>query len=272
MADRSDAATTAAEPEDERPVKRQAIQSVESGVDILRALMTSDGNLALRDVAARSGMSRSQTHRYLLAYVNTGLVEQDAETGRYGLGPLALRLGLAALMRTDAVAVTTRVMTDLVDRTGCTAFITVWSDRGPVVIRWYDGAIPVFASIRVGSAVPVLSSAAGHCFLAFLPPQLTKPIVDKELRQSGRTGRGELKSIEALAEAVRSNGYSRISNTMMPGLCAIAAPVFNSQGNIELAIGLAGKEGDRLSRDEGLLSELRQAAEAASEALGYTSG
>lgn len=256
--------------EDAPPAKRQAIQSVESGVEILKALMSSESNIALREVSALSGMSRSQAHRYLLAYVNAGLVQQDAATGRYGLGPLALKLGLAALMRTDAVATASAHMTDLVDRTGCTGLITVWSDRGPVVIRWYDGLVPVVASIRVGSAVPVLTSAAGQCFLAFLPPQLTQACVDSELRQTGKPGKTELQAVETLRTEVRSKGHSVISNTMMPGLCAVAAPVFNCQGSVAVVLGLAGKEGDRLSQDPSLRHALFETATAASEALGHT--
>lgn len=256
--------------EEHPPIKRQAIQSVESGVEILKVLMAADNNLALRDVSAHSGMSRSQAYRYLLAYANTGLVQQDAATGRYGLGPLALRLGLAALTRTDAVSIASSLMADLVDHTGCTGLVTVWSERGPVVIRWFDGAVPVVASIRVGSAVPVLTSAAGQCYLAYLPASLTQPLVERELRQSGTTPRKEQEKIADLKSQVRQNGHSLISNTMMPGLCATAAPVFNCQGSIELVVGLAGKDGDRLSRDASVRTALTDTAAAASEALGFT--
>src|SRR3546814_7852931 len=43
-----------------------------------------EGPQRLRDIAAVSELSRSQAHRYLLSYVNTGMVRQDSESGQIG--------------------------------------------------------------------------------------------------------------------------------------------------------------------------------------------
>ena len=251
------------------PVRRQAIQSVEAGVEILRALMVNGGSMALRDVAAASGMSRSQTHRYLLAYVNAGLVQQDPTTTRYGLGSLALQLGLAALARTDFVATANRSMVSLVERTGCTGIISVWSDLGPVVIRWYDGLVPIVASIRVGSVVPILRSAAGQCFLAFLPPQVTKASVAREVRRASLSRTEAARSVADIQTSVRSRGYASIADTMLPGLAAVGAPMFDCQGGAVAVLGLVGADGDFPSRHPGFTAALLETAEAASAALGY---
>ena len=75
---------------------RKAIQSVEIGVRVLRALMDCPRDGAhLREVAEKSGLSRSQAHRYLLSFVNTGVVEQQVgvavavDVGGGKLGDLA---------------------------------------------------------------------------------------------------------------------------------------------------------------------------------------
>lgn len=249
--------------------KRQAIQSVEIGVGILRALMSRDTPLALREVAAIAGMSRSQTHRYLVSYTNTGFVEQDPVTGLYSLGPFSLTLGLAALSRTDAIAASETHLGDLLARKRVTGLIAVWSHRGPVVIRWYDGLVPIVASIRVGSIVPVMKSAAGQCFLAFLPSHVTKELIDREMRQSGETGKEAWRKVEALRDRVRIQGYASISGTMLPGLSALAAPVFDSQGAPVAMLGLVGIDGDAVTSDPEMTKDLMSTASLASEALGY---
>ncbi|MFC3215417.1 helix-turn-helix domain-containing protein [Novosphingobium panipatense] len=84
--------------------RRKSIQSVEIGARVLLSLLKTDpGGSFLRDVAYHSGLSRSQAHRYLLAFVNAGMVEQDASSGRYSLGTLAVRLGLGAIATLDPV-------------------------------------------------------------------------------------------------------------------------------------------------------------------------
>ena len=59
----------------------KSIRSVEIGIRVLEALIASPKPLALKDVAERSDLSRSQAHRYLSAYVNTGLVKRNERAG-----------------------------------------------------------------------------------------------------------------------------------------------------------------------------------------------
>lgn len=82
--------------------KRRGIQSVGIGLTVLDALARIDGPAQLSAVSQTCGLSLSQTHRYLSSLVGAGMASQDAATGRYDLGPGALRLGLAALSRIDA--------------------------------------------------------------------------------------------------------------------------------------------------------------------------
>src|SRR3546814_2090430 len=86
---------------DDEEAKRKSIQSVEIGVSVLKVLADAEGPQRLRDIAAVSGLSRSQAHRYLLSYANTGMVRQDSESGLYELGPLAITIGLAGLRRSE---------------------------------------------------------------------------------------------------------------------------------------------------------------------------
>ncbi len=98
--------------------KRKSIQSVEIGVRVLLALVETGGGEGafLREVADHSGLSRSQAHRYLLSFVNTGVAEQDERSGRYYLGGLTVRLGLAAMARLDTVRIAAEHLEDLFGR------------------------------------------------------------------------------------------------------------------------------------------------------------
>ena len=81
--------------------KRKSIQSVEIGVRVLLALVETGGDEGafLREVAEHSGLSRSQAHRYLLSFVNTGVAEQHSRAafgrsfGRNENYRLAFRVG-----------------------------------------------------------------------------------------------------------------------------------------------------------------------------------
>jgi DNA-binding IclR family transcriptional regulator len=82
---------------------QRSVQSVEVGGRLLLALADSRSDLSLKDLAARAGLTPSRAHPYLVSFSRLGLVEQRQPTGRYGLGPAALQIGLAALHQLDPI-------------------------------------------------------------------------------------------------------------------------------------------------------------------------
>ena len=100
-----------------------------------------------------------------------GLVVQGADS-RYDFGPLALRLGLAAIQRLDPIQATERALPALVEETGFTALLAVWSNRGPTVVHWQRTG-DLVTSLNLGSVLPVARSSLGRMLLAFLPAGVT---------------------------------------------------------------------------------------------------
>ena len=76
---------------------RRGIKAVEVAGRILDHLARAQRPVALRELAAAGGMSPGKFHRYLTSLLASGLARQDPDTRQYSLGPLAMRLGLAAL-------------------------------------------------------------------------------------------------------------------------------------------------------------------------------
>jgi hypothetical protein len=83
---------------------RRGIQSIEVGLRIVEALTAAMGPQPLKALSQIANIPPSNCHRYLASFVRTGFVIQDTATGRYDLGPLAVRAGLAAIARLDPVA------------------------------------------------------------------------------------------------------------------------------------------------------------------------
>ena len=73
--------------------ERRGIQSIEVGGSLLSALVREGKPMMLKDLAREAGMPVAKAHPYLVSFGKLGLVEQDALTGRYGLGP-----GMPALL------------------------------------------------------------------------------------------------------------------------------------------------------------------------------
>src|SRR5213078_280142 len=161
--------------------KRRGIQSIDTGIRLLEVLEKSDGPLALKELSAKADLHPSGAHRYLASFVRCGLVRQDSDA-RYDFGPLALRLGLASLQRLDPIQATERALPALVDETGFTVLLAVWSNRGPTVVHWQRTG-DLVTSLNLGSLLPVARSSLGRMLLAFLPAGVTAEALAAETKK-----------------------------------------------------------------------------------------
>ena len=226
---------------------RQGIQSIEVGVPLLRVLADHGAPMMLRDLANEAGMPAAKAHRYLVSFVRTGLVTQDRLSGRYDLGHFALDLGLASLARLDAVRVATPVLDALAEEIGETVALAVWGNMGPTIVRWVESRRPVTVNLRTGAVMPLLHSAIGLCFVAFFDSPLPQRQVEEELliNARGEDPRGPVTraQLDALTADARQHGMSRAVGSVIPGINAFSAPVFNHDGKMALAITGLGPAG-----------------------------
>lgn len=220
--------------------ERAGIQSVEVGFSLVDALTRARGPLMLKDLAAAAGMSAAKAHRYLVSFQRIGLVAQDERSSRYDLGPAALKIGLAALSRLDPVRLARSRMPELVERLGHTLAIAVWGNHGPTIVHWEECEQSVTANLRLGDVMPMLASATGRCFAAWLPRELTAPLVEPELERARRARRQDLpltaEALAVLLEEVRTRGTARVLDTLLPGIAAFCVPVFDASGHIVLGL------------------------------------
>ncbi|MCC7272201.1 MAG: IclR family transcriptional regulator [Alphaproteobacteria bacterium] len=267
-------ATRAPAAKDRPARERQGIQSIETGSRLLDALAAAGTWTTLRDLAADAGMSASKAHRYLVSLMKCGLVSQDKATSRYNLGPAALRLGLAALSHRNVVRSAAEAAVDLNQRIDQTVILSVWSERGPVVVAWHDATEVVMCNVSVGSVFPLLRTATGRVFLAFLPRAATASFVERELggvvslipQSRLRT----MADVDRLITEVRIARIGMTQEEFLPGLSAIAAPIFDHQGRIEAAIAMIGVRGTVDHTGPGSMVEvLRATADAVSRELGF---
>lgn len=247
--------------------QRKSIQSVEIGARVLLALLKPDRTESyLREVAESSGLSRSQAHRYLLAFVNTGMVEQNPATGRYALGNLAVRLGLAAMARLDPIRIASEHLEALLLELRTTGLLSVWGDYGPTVIRWIDGGVPLFTSMHTGSNLPLQASSTGMLFLAHCSEELTKARIELE-RTEGIFVEDTV--ISAQVEEARNLGYARTYGTVVPGLSAVSAPIFDSQGRLVATMSVLARSQDSGFFTKSKIDIILKRARIASTAIGW---
>lgn len=272
------------------PDIRQGIQSVEVAGPLLVALAQAAGPQALSALSSAAGMPAAKAHRYLVSLIRVGLVEQDAGTGLYDLGPLALELGLVSLGRMDAVKLADDTMAGLRDATGETVALATWGNFGPTYIRLLQSLRPVTINLRIGSVMPMTYTATGLCFAAFMPEKETQELLRKELAQNRRDKLDAPhlpKEIVPLLEetrrhgmarmighldpaAARTPGTTRTAERLLAGFNAFSAPVFDHDGRMRFALSVVGSAAHVDAAWEGAIAEaMRAHAQQLSRRLGH---
>jgi DNA-binding IclR family transcriptional regulator len=221
-----------------RTKERLGIQSVEVAARILRALAHSGRSLPLRDLAKAAGMHPGKAHRYLVSLTRVELVVQDEMSGHYGIGAAAIELGLVGLHGIDVARTATSMLPGLRDEINETVLLAMWTARGPVVFALEESSRPVFMNIRVGSILPLLTTATGKLFTAFLPKQMTADLVESEMKNAPTRARD---SFDKAIEEARRHGLARVAGDLVPGVNAMAAPLFDHKDQIVGVIGALGR-------------------------------
>ena len=239
------------------PIDRtqRGIQSIEVGGQLLLALVHHGRPMALKDLAREAGMAPGKAHPYLVSFARLGLIAQDDASGSYFLGPLALQLGLISLQQANPVQVATRLIAGLAQQLGHTVAIAVWGTRGATIVRLEESPSAVHVNMRHGTVFSLANTATGRLFAAFQPPAVARERLEAERRgqkadapdapppSAGMPPAVPLptwKAFDAQLAEVRAHGVSRSVGEVVPGINAMAAPVFDHTGAMVLAITAIG--------------------------------
>ncbi|WP_170845037.1 IclR family transcriptional regulator [Chitinasiproducens palmae] len=233
--------SSAQQPDDDADVPKQSgIQSVELGFRLITELMGAREALSLTELARRIGMSPSKARGYLISFVRLGIAQQQQGGGLYDLGPTAIRLGLAAMNRIDALACARAQLPALRAALRETVCLCVWGDHGPVVIDKLEGAGHAPFELRLGTSVPLLSTATGRTFLAWLPEERYAPLLRLTSEASLRQATPEHVALERMIETVRRDGCAVVGDVELPGFASVAVPLLDHRGALIATVNAIG--------------------------------
>lgn len=245
---------------------QRGIRTLDTTGDLLVALVRAARPLILRDLATAAGMPAAKAFTHLVSLVGIGLLSRD-EAGAFSTGPLGLQLGLTALQRQAPERDAEREIARLAAETGLSVATAVLGPLGPTVIRLEESAEPAHISLRAGTVVSLLHTAIGRVFAAHLGDAPLADLLPLEpLRLAGaavETGRdanegagpdrnhGQRKILSNPNESyfadicsrIRQDGLDRALGAPIPGIDALAAPVFDHTGTVRLVVALIGATG-----------------------------
>lgn len=252
---------------------RRGIQSIEIGSVLLQEMAKAVQPIQLKDLAKAAGMTPGKAHPYMVSFLKVGFVTQT-DAGLYELGPLALHLGLTRLRRLDPVREASQVIEDLARDTGQSVALAVWGSLGPTIVRLEEPVQPLHVNLRTGTVMSLANTATGRLFAAYMPSKIVARMLGDKLARFGHvTGQSaniSKKELEKFLAETHKYGLSRTRGQPIPGIAAMCAPVFDSEGHIVLGILVMGPSATFDSNWNGVIAKsLKQCASEVSRRIGH---
>jgi IclR family pca regulon transcriptional regulator len=214
------------------------VQSLQRGLEVIRAFDADARELTLSDVARRTGLSRAASRRFLLTLVDLGYVRTDGRL--FSLSPRVLELGYAYLSSLTLPEVAEPHLEALVAEVRESSSLSVLD--GPDIV--YVARVPVSrimtVAINVGTRFSAYATSMGRVLLAGLPEaELDAYLRDVELQRLSPRTVTSRSALRAELRRVGDQGWAIVDQELEEGLRAVAAPIRDGSGTVMAAINLS---------------------------------
>lgn len=220
---------------DERSRPTDFVQSLQRGLDVIKAFSSEDPKLTLSDIAARTGLTRAAARRFLITLRDLGYVESDGRL--FSLTPRVLELGYSYLSSLPVWEVARPYLERLAAEVNETTSASVLDGTDIVFVARIESKRIMNMTLGVGSRLPAWATAMGRVLLA----GLSDDDLDRYFERvsltplNGHTLTDERKLRRTISKA-RRDGWTIVDQEVEDGVRSVAVPILGAEGHVEAAL------------------------------------
>lgn len=213
---------------------KESSQTLARGLKLLQAVADGGEGVAVRELARAAALPRSIVQRLLHTLEVEGFLEKHPSQVGYRLTIKLWGLGCASIRRLSVRDVARPHLEELARRTSEMTKLGVLDGNEVVYIDRVECPQAVRAYVPIGGRAPAHLAATGKAMLAFLPLDAR----DAMARAAQTSDGGNAKTLLAEFERIRRRGYAINRGEWEQSVGAMAAPVFDAQGEVIASIGI----------------------------------
>ena len=227
-----DADTTA------RTASPQGIDAVEIAGAILQALLRCERPARLKDIETATGIASAKLHRYLVSMIRCGLVRRNG--GRYDFGLLAYQVGQVVTRDNDVVSQIEARLAQFSREIGEVVGVAQWVGNGITFVNWFESSPEFSIRLKPGIQLGITTSATAKLLAAYLPREVTEPLVRSELAERQMPVGEQVARVYGEYARIRARGIANSLGARRSGLNALSVPIFASDGQVVVAVTALG--------------------------------
>jgi DNA-binding IclR family transcriptional regulator len=231
------------------------VRAVDRAIAILQCFSADKPAMSVLEIQRRVALSRPTLYRLLQTLAATGLIKAEGDPQRFRLAHGVMKLAHVWLAGLNKVDVARPILDRLREDTGETAALFVLREEKRICVLELESHHALSIARGVGDTGDITLGASGKAILAFLDEPRRDAILDQITNKARRV------ELAKILESVRSRGYATSHGEVFVGAVALAAPIFNHNGEVAGCLGVFGPKAR--VRDADLAHFARQVVEAA---------
>jgi DNA-binding IclR family transcriptional regulator len=217
------------------------VPAVDRAVRILLMLSTEGQGMTLAEIVSATGWHKSSIHKILMTLARHGFLERDEATRRYVLGIQLAHCGKAVLKNLQVNHSAKLFLRELSDFSGETANLAVLRGSKMVIVDVVEPPAPLRVTPPIGTIDPATIKSYGKAALAWLPEdQIDAMIRIEGLPVTTKNSNADVTFFKDELARVRAQGYAIDVEEVQEGVCAVSAPLFNSERQVLGALSIIG--------------------------------
>jgi IclR family pca regulon transcriptional regulator len=214
---------------------RDFVQSLARGLAVLTAFDARHPTLGLAGIATRTGLSRAAVRRLMLTLQHLGYVRPHGR--EYALSPRVLELGFGCLGSLQLTDLALPLVEQLAQRVNHSCSMAVLDGQSIVYVLRVPVRRVMTVTLGVGARLPAHAASMGRVLLAGLPPSaLDRWLRDcRPVRLTPHTVT-DTRRLKRIVAEVGKQGYAYVEQELELGLCSLAVPVHDRDGNVIAAL------------------------------------
>ena len=242
--------------------------TVKKAFQILRLISDSDRGVRLSALSKELAISKSTVHGITSALEELGVIIRDPLTKRYTLGLTLFELGRGAYGRVDMKDTARPILEDLMGRARESVFLGVKNGEHLTILDIVESSQDLKITASIGMRIPLFAGAAGKVFLSSMPEaQAIDLIRSKGIYKFTENTITNPESYLQEIRTVRQKGYAIDDEEYIPGVRAVASPVWGNGQPLSAiwVVGFKPSLGD--DKMKLLIKETKRAAETISRLI-----
>ena len=213
--------------------------SVIKAFRIMSLFMNGQREISTAIVVDQLGISQATAHRFLVSLEHAGAIRRT-KRGYYALGTLIEELGWLAEENESLSQFLQPVLDDMSKELNESTMACRLTRHGPVCVAVANSKRTITVNIRVGTLLPLDSTAQGKLWLAEMPPGERKSRLAIPSIAGTKTSMTVTDEMESELEKVLAQGYALNLGGNEPDIAAVAVPVRNPDGKMVLTMSAFG--------------------------------